>query len=387
MKIIDAIVRALSSIWLSVTLVSLLALLTWLGTLEQVHTGLFEVQKKYFESLFLIHHAGPVPIPLPGATLVMAVLFVNLILGGILRMRKNKSTWGILITHVGIAMLLVAGFVKAYFSEDGHLTLYEGEKSNVFESYHHWELAVLEGQPDGQVREVTAPEQAFSKAEDGARAVLSSSELPFDLEVTRYLSNCRVLPKGPMFEAPLPVIDGFFLRSEPKAKENEQNIAGAYVAVLDRKTGARREGILWGATAQPWAVEVDGKTYGLELRRAQYVMPFTLRMDDFEKEDHPRMTMAKSFSSDVTVTEGATSRPVRIEMNEPLRSHGLVLYQSSWGPSNAGPSDRLFSTLAVVRNPADQYPLYSCIVIAVGLVLHFGSKLRRHIRSEVREAA
>lgn len=387
MKFIDAFVKGLSSIWLSITLVSLLALLTWLGTLEQVHTGLFEVQKKYFESLFLVHQVGPLPIPLPGATLVMAVLFVNLILGGILRMRKGASTYGILITHLGIAFLLVAGFVKAYFSVDGHLTLFEGERSNTFESYHHWEIAVLEKLPDGKLREAVAPENRFLKSEDGTRVVLDSAELPFQLEVTRFLPNCRVMPKGPMFEAPLPVIDGFFLRGEPKAKENEQNIAGAYVALLEPKTGVRREAILWGATSSPWTVEADGRTFGVELRRSQYLLPFVLRMDDFKKEDHPRMTMAKSFSSDVTVYEGSTSRPVKIEMNEPLRSQGLVLYQSSWGPSNARPGDRLFSTLAVVRNPADQYPLYACIVIAIGLLLHFGTKLRRYIRSEVREAA
>ena len=76
------LVDALSSFWLSCTLLLLLAVLTWLGTLEQVHTGLFEVQKQYFESLYVIHHAGPFAIPLPGAMLVMAVLCVNLVLGG-----------------------------------------------------------------------------------------------------------------------------------------------------------------------------------------------------------------------------------------------------------------------------------------------------------------
>ena len=46
-------IKILSSLALSCTLLVLLGLLTWLGTLEQVEYGLFEVQKKYFESLFL----------------------------------------------------------------------------------------------------------------------------------------------------------------------------------------------------------------------------------------------------------------------------------------------------------------------------------------------
>lgn len=63
-----------------------------------------------------------------------------------------------------------------------------------------------------------------------------------------------------------------------------------------------------------------------------------------------------------------------------------MLYQASWGPSNAAPGQRLFSTFAVVRNPADHWPLVACLVIAVGFLFHFVRKLWRYIRSEVRVA-
>jgi hypothetical protein len=79
-------------------------------------------------------------------------------------------------------------------------------------------------------------------------------------------------------------------------------------------------------------------------------------------------------------------RPVRISMNQPLRDGGLVLYQASWGPSNARPGDPLFSTFAVVRNPADRLPLVACIVIAAGLLVHFGRKLALHLRAEASRA-
>ena len=114
MKILDSLFDAFSSLWLSCVLLVLLGLLTWLGTLYQVEHGLFAAQVKYFDSLFLIHQAGPVAIPLPGGTLVMGILFVNLVCGGIVRMRKTKATAGILVTHVGILMLIAAGFVTAF---------------------------------------------------------------------------------------------------------------------------------------------------------------------------------------------------------------------------------------------------------------------------------
>lgn len=386
MKILDSLFDAFSSLWLSCVLLVLLGLLTWLGTLYQVEHGLFAAQVKYFDSLFLIHQAGPVAIPLPGGTLVMGILFVNLVCGGIVRMRKTKATVGILVTHVGILMLIAAGFVKAYYSEDGHVTLYEGQRSNLFESYHHWEVAITEPLPSGEVRESVAAQEDFFAAGPGQPALLRTAGLPFDVEISRFYPNCDVFPKGPMVGSDVPVVDGYFLQARPLEKDNEANVAGAYVTLVGRD-GKRREAILHGQSRAPLNVEYDGRRFGVALRREQWVMPFTVALEDFEKEDHPRMMMPKSFSSDVVVVEEGSERKVKISMNEPLRQEGLVIYQASWGPSNARPGDRLFSTLAVVRNPADQYPLYSCIVIAIGLVMHFSMKLRKHIRHEAEKAA
>ncbi len=378
------VVNALSSLWLSVVLLIFLALLTWLGTLEQVNTGLYEVQRRYFDSWFLVHQAGNVPIPLPGARLVMVVLFVNLMLGGILRLRRGWATAGVLVTHVGIVFLLFAGLIKAIYAQEGHVTLYEGDASNVYESYQRWEVAVTEDLGGGKVREFTAAEEAFSDASGATSVTFDPPGLPFTIQLGRYQKNSRVLPKGPMFDAPTPVIDGVFLQPQPTSTQAEQNIAGLYVTTVDKQGGAKHDGLLWGNEAQPWTVESGGKRYAIGLRRERYPMPFTIALKDFIKEDHPRIDMPKAFSSDVTVTENGSTRPVKISMNEPLRSKGLVVYQASWGPADAPPGTPLFSTLAVVSNPADQFPLYACIVIAIGLSMHFARKLLRHIRSEAR---
>jgi hypothetical protein len=376
------LVDVLSSFGLSCVLLIFLALLTWLGTLEQVEKGLYDVQSRYFESLYVIHRAGPVPFPLPGGMLVMGLLTVNLIVGGIVRIRKGAATVGVLVTHVGILMLLVAGYVKTYHAEDGHTTLYEGQSSNVFRSYHRWELAIFQQLDDRRLREIVAPQEAFIRHEGAEPAKLVSGELPFDVELRWFTPNANVLPKGPMVRPTSPVVEGFVISPLPVEKDNERNLAAVIATVVDKAGGPAQEAILDGFARQPWTVRVAGQTWGLELRREQYQMPFTVELDDFRKEDHPRLNMPKSFSSDVTVIADGTERPVRISMNEPLRRDGLVLYQASWGPSNARPGDPLFSTLAVVRNPSDQYPLYACIVIAAGLVLHFSRKLLRHIRSQ-----
>ena len=381
-RIIDPIVRVLSSFGLSCTLLILLALLTWLGTLEQVNSGLFQVQEKYFNSFFLVHRVGPISIPLPGANLVLSVLFVNLVVGGIVRMRRGWSVAGVLVIHVGILLLLFSGFVKYYFSNDGHMTLYENERANVFQSYYRWEISISRELGDGRIEEHLVPQGDFLDAIGPRPVTFTSEDLPFDLQVSYYMPNCRPRPKGPMFDVAVPVVDGAFLEARMKSATAEANVAGAHVVVVDRDTGERTEGLLWGRDEYPLVVSIGGDEWAIDLRKERYPLPFTVALDVFTKEEHPRTNMPSVFSSDVTVIEGDASRPVKISMNEPLRDRGFVLYQASWGPSNARPGEPLFSTLSVVRNPADQYPLYACIIIAAGLVIHFSRKLTRYMRAE-----
>jgi len=380
-KLLQRIVDVFSSLWLSALLLSLLALLTWLGTLEQVDHGLYEVQKKYFESFFLFHEVGPISIPLPGANLVMWLLLVNIVIGGIVRMRKSKATIGVLITHLGIILLLVAGFVKNYFSTDGHITLFEGESADYYQSYYRWEVAILEEQADGTVAEHILNHDQVAACIGAEGRVFRSSTLPFEVRLTHFLKNSRPMPKGPMFEVKVPVADGLFLSELEPEPEAEANVAGVCVTVTGRD-GSQQSGLLWGVERAPLTVRMAGKRYGLTLRHERYPMPFEVQLLDFIKEDHPRMAMAKAFESDVKVREDGSERTVKIEMNAPLRDRGLVLYQASWGPQNAGPQTPLFSTLSVVSNPADQYPFYACIVIAVGMLLHFLMKLARYLRSQ-----
>ncbi|MEM7305617.1 MAG: cytochrome c biogenesis protein ResB [Planctomycetota bacterium] len=382
-RFFNGLINVFSSLGLSCVLLLLLALLTFLGTLEQVDHGLYEVQKKYFESFFLVHDSGAVPIPLPGANLVLCVLAANILLGGMIRLRRGWRTAGVFVTHIGIAMLLLSGFIKMYHSQDGHVTLYEGEQSAEFQSYYRWELAVIEEAGNGELTEHIVPQEKFLHASDGQSVTLSSPELPFELEVANVMRNSRPMPKGPMFEVDVPVVDGIFLKEQDLVSVAEQNIAGAYVTAVTAD-GERQEGLVWGVERHPFTVRADDKNWGITLRHERYPMPFSVRLDRFTKEEHPRTNMPSVFSSDVTVVEDQTSRGVEISMNEPLRDEGLVLYQASWGPSNARPGDPLFSTLAVVRNPADQYPLWACWVIAIGLLLHFGLKLMRYIQIEAK---
>jgi ABC-type transport system involved in cytochrome c biogenesis permease subunit len=159
-------------------------------------------------------------------------------------------------------------------------------------------------------------------------------------------------------------------------------MAGITATLVEKQSGAEHQAELWAGNGSPLTVEAAGKQWNLSLRKLRWKLPFSLRLDKFTRELHPRTSMAREYSSFVTKIEGGDSRKIRITMNEPLRHGGYTFYQSSWGPQNGGPKERFYSVFAVVRNPADQIPLVACIIVTIGLVLHFMQRLLTYLRNE-----
>ena len=390
---LGTIVAFLGSFELACVLLLCLFLLTLFGTLEQTETGLYEVQKAYFESWFVVHRQAlpgldfRLPIPLPGALPVMALFTLNLLIGGLVRIRKSSRTLGIIIVHIGIALMMAAGLVKLVASHDGHLTLAEGEQASEFVSYYDWEIAVWPlpaGDAGGEPKvEHLVLHENLAAVRSGGRTLVDSADLPFTFVLSDFERNARPVPKGPMFEAPHRVIDGWTLLPEKPDPTAERNVAGLYVDVRPRDGSPALAGFLFGGEGLPWTFEADGRAWAMTLRHARFPMPYTIRLDKFTRELHPRTGIAKVFSSRVAKIEDGAETEIAISMNEPLRDGGLVLFQSSWGETPRG----LFSVFSVVRNPSDHWPLYSCIIIAAGLLLAFGQRLLAHVRTQRKKLA
>jgi hypothetical protein len=417
-----AILGFLGSMRLAMWLVLLLAALTWLGTLAQTTRSTYDVQREYFESWFVLAELElsfwgkplwfrtdgtpfALRIPLPGAYPVMALLFANLIVGGLLRMKWQARNVGILVTHVGIALLLVAGFVKLHYSWSGSLMLYEtpadgnrapgrNYESSVFRSFQEFELAVLREVGD-RIEERVVPESALYGARHNGRVTVRGEGLPFAVEVHHWMDFAKVVPKGPNFTATNPVVDGAVLMEDkhPPGEQPEagRETAGCYVTIVGNG-GERIEGLLWGFERQPFdrqryplTFTIGGERFGLDLRHTMYELPFALRLDKFQKLDHPGTLTPRDFRSFVSVLGDGQPRTAEVFMNNPLRQDGYVVYQASWGPQNmAGPP--WFTGLEVSYNPSDIWPALACGVIFLGLLLHFVSKLRRFLGSSTHDA-
>lgn len=422
--------RSFTGYGFAVLLIGLLFLLTFLGTLEQRDTSLFEVQRKYFESLYLMQDLGPAEstfertswligmafldllligtlrgltrilavavvsafvlavvthglvVPLPGAALVMACFFVNLVLGGIIRIRKRKATMGVIIAHVGILLMLLSGLVEYAFSTKGHMTLVEGRDSDEYVSFNEWEVVVFE---NGNTTEFVVPADEFIHNREEEQVTYQHPALPFQFRISSVMKNSRVAASAAR-PGDDPGGATYRLVKVKQETEAELDVVGCVItAWSDPSRKDAKSGILWGNEALPFTYEAGGKLWLAHIQRRAWKVPFSIQLDDARMEEHPGtfnaaqgMGMARAYESDVTMTEAGRNEKILISMNEPLRHKGFTFFQTRMGMTEAR---QPFSQFSVVKNPADAWPLYACYVIAAGLLLHFIRKLSLFVNS------
>ncbi|MCU0781776.1 MAG: cytochrome c biogenesis protein ResB, partial [Akkermansiaceae bacterium] len=372
-------------------LLVMLGLLTWLATLEMKDAGLHATLRKYFDSgpqaVFVVPRlfGESLPIVLLGGYWTCVLLFVNLALGGILRMRKGPKQAGVLIVHASILMLLVAGAVSHHFEERGNMLIPEGGSSNVAEDYHEPTVEIVEiidGQP-AAVHVIRG--RHFTDLEPGSKLpfrTIRLPNLPFDLDLGGYLSNADIeiaalKPAGP----DRLVFDGYYPVEKPDELHAEQNTPATIGRVV-RRDGKRDEPFLLHARAfHPFTVRDGDRAFTVSLRKRQWVMPFIVTLDKFTAEFYPGTNKPAAFASDITRTGDGPAVKARIEMNEPMRIHGLTFYQASYSQMGRGPEARMASVFEVVSNPADQWPRYSTFVLAFGLLVHFSIRLAPAFRA------
>src|ERR1039458_8991108 len=94
----------LTSLRLTVVCLGLALLVVFVGTLAEVHMGLYDAQAEIFRSFF-VHWTPPgthLRIPVfPGGWLIGLVLLANLIAAHIKRFQFSKKKIGILMVHAG----------------------------------------------------------------------------------------------------------------------------------------------------------------------------------------------------------------------------------------------------------------------------------------------
>jgi hypothetical protein len=118
------------------------------------------------------------------------------------------------------------------------------------------------------------------------------------------------------------------------------------------------------------------------MRARREYLPFAMTLKKFSHDVYPGTDIPKNFSSLVHLSNPARGeeRDVLIYMNQPLRYLGKTYYQASFGKGDT------LSILQVVENPGWLLPYISCVLVTLGLLIHFAISLRRSVRRQMSAA-
>lgn len=360
MKFLSTWVKRLSQADIVFYIMPALIALLLVGTIAQKHMGLYVAQKMFFSSfVFWIGF-----VPLPGGYLLIGLLTVFLSLKFIFHSKWTFEKSGVNLSHFGVLVLLAGGLLTAMYAREGYMIIPEGGQSPYVYDYIERELSIFEG---GQKRIVP-----FERLEQGA-----DLSLPFSLKVHQLCKNCEIKKREEsdqgFGEKPMQSFARFMaLQSKASALDPEENLSGITFEVSGLSED--QDGIYIAFEGMPRPIEFtyQDRTYLLILGKAQRVLPFELKLNDFEKQSYPGTDQAKEYLSDLVVLDGDVEWPVRVSMNEPLRYKGYTFYQSSFEKSPEGE----LTILSVVENQGRLFPYLGTLIVMIGLILHLIIVLR-----------
>ena len=379
-----------ASLKLTVVLLSLSMVVIFLGTLEQVHWGIWHVQKEYFNSWYSIYplnSSAPLHLPLPGGFLLGLLLVINLICAHFQKFKEKKGYkhWGIKMIHVGLLLLLIGGFVTAIYQDESAMVIPEKDKRNYSESFRSYELVVIEHTANGTDKVISVPEELLRK-NGGQKSEISLPNTTFTAKILNYYPNAILRSKSQFPQGvPAAVTQGVGARAplsyKPIPESFDDNNPSNPLAIVQINSGQAILGS-WILNAPmveslpPQTFVHDGKNYEIALRKLRYYLPFSITLNQFTHEKYPGTDIPKRFVSDVFVTGETSKFPYTISMNQPMRHGGMTFFQSSFGATEDGKN---ISVLQVVRNPGWLIPYISVSLMSLGLLWHFCLSLGQFI--------
>src|SRR5262249_42396967 len=106
----------------------------------------------------------------------------------------------------------------------------------------------------------------------------------------------------------------------------------------------------------------------MSLRQKRYYKPYSLRLEEFRFDRFPGSNKAKNFSSRVRLIhpEQQIDREVVIWVNNPLYHRRETFFQAGFDKGT-----EQGTVLQVVRKPGWRLPYVSCMMVGVGMAVHF----------------
>lgn len=313
-----------------------------------------------------------------------------LLLAGCVMLFRKRA--GVVLLHAGIGLLMANELVVHFLHVESQMTIREGQVVNYSEDIRSTELAIVD--PDysaDQQQVVVVPETHLTRS----GGLISDPLLPFDIRVERWLPNAsrpRKLKPGETSAATDGVGVQWTVDQMPAGTGTDTSGAvdqpAAYVTVLEKSTGRELGTYLLSTVFSTLnfaeKVRVDGQGYDLSLRFRRLYKPYSVELIDVRFDKYPGTTKARNYSSDIRLVDASSGvdRNVRIWMNNPLRYGSETFYQSEFKTDVR--TGQEVTGLQVVKNTGWMIPYVACMIVAVGMLAHFGLTLLRFLSRQSR---
>ncbi len=382
----SAVWDVLTSLKLTITCLAMLMVLVMACTLAQVSMGTWGAVELYMRAWLVwsrlpgTHLSFPV---FPGGALVGLVLMVNLAAAQLRRLELSWKKAGLWITHAGLILLFVGEFITGVYQVDTRLAVEVGQTVDFVESPREHELVVTDVTDPAADEVYGVPERLLAR--EGEVALPGT---PVTLKVHRFFRNAVLQNRGPA-DPPALANRGVGTQvavreaslEELKAMGPEDERVNMTTAFVEPVAGGKSYGtwLVSMGLGAPQSFTHEGRTYTLGVRARRWYLPYTVTLKEFRHDVYEGTQIPKNFASLIQLKDQRRKedREVLIYMNQPLRYDGKAFYQASFGKGDT------LSILQVVENPGWLLPYVSCILVGIGLIVHFGISLRRGLRRRV----
>lgn len=385
------ILDTVASLRLTVILFALALVLVFYGTWAQKELGTWTAVNSYFRSaiayiplrVLLFYtvdakHLPAITIPYPGGWLLGGLLLANVIAAHMVRFKATWRRSGVLILHAGLILMMLGELITGIYAVEGHMSIRVGESSNFIEHNDRPEIAFVKKIDDKKEEVVAVPGNLLREALTRGDGLVKHPDLPVDIKVKSVMKNSKLIDKFDPASNPATKGEGTSVAAVEReegagAGSSQVDVPSAYVSFLDKKTGADLGTWLmsiWLNDPQP--LTVDGTTYDVSLRFKRSYKSYTIKLNDFHHKKFVGVNIPKDFKAFIEISDPENKvemKGLQVYMNNPFTYRGETFYQSAVLVGDSG------TVFQVVRNPGSLLPYLSCLMVSLGMLLHFGIHL------------